>query len=129
MAVSVLIIDDDLDLTGTTSDVLESHGFQTITASNGAVGFEKARKEKPSLILLDIMIENAGAGLDVARQLRDDPATADIPVVILTGIRRADQLLSSYAPEEMFPNVKVALEKPVEPEKLIEIVNKYKKAK
>ncbi len=124
MTAKVLIIDDDPDLTLTTSTILEAHGYQAISASTGSEGFEKARNEKPDLILLDVMIEDAGAGLDTAKKLRDDPKTSQIPVILLTGIRRADQLLSSYAPDETWPNVKNALEKPVEPEFLIKTVKK-----
>ena len=76
---------------------------------------------------VDVMIENAGAGLDTAKKLRDDQGTSQIPVIILTGVRRADQLLSSYAPGEKWPNVKNALEKPVEPEFLIKTVKKATK--
>ena len=127
MALKVLIIDDDPDFTLATETILEAHGYQVISAPKGSEGFEKARKEKPDVILLDVMIEDAGAGLDTARKLRDDQKTDQIPVIIITSIRRADQLLSSYAPGENWPNVKDALEKPVEPEFLIKTVKKATK--
>ena len=127
MALKVLIIDDDPDFTLATETILEAHGYQVISASKGTEGFEKARNEKPDVILLDVMIEDAGAGLDTARKLRDDQKTDQIPVIIITSIRRADQLLSSYAPGENWPNVKDALEKPVEPEFLIKTVKKATK--
>ena len=124
MAEKVLIIDDDPEFTASTSDVLEGGDFQVISSPEGASGFEKAKTENPAIILLDVMIEDAGAGLDVVRKLRDDETTAGIPVIMMTGIRRADQLLSSYAPGEAWPNIKATLEKPVEPEFLIKTVRK-----
>lgn len=123
----VLLVDDDPDITLATQIVLEAHDYQMIAAPNGAAGFEKARQEKPDVILLDVMIEDAGTGLDIARKLRDDQVTAHIPVILMTSIRRADQLLSSYAPDEPWPNVKGALEKPVEPEVLIKTIKKATK--
>lgn len=124
MALKVLIIDDDPDFTLATEAVLEVHGCQVSSASKGAEGFEKARKEGPDLILLDVMLEDASAGLEIVRKLRDDQGTSQIPVIILTGVKRADQLLSRYAPGEKWPNVKAALEKPVDPEFLIKTVRK-----
>ncbi len=124
MAERVLIIDDDPEFTASTSDVLEGGDFQVTSSLEGASGFEKAKSEHPDIILLDVMIEDAGTGLDVARKLRDDEATSGIPVIMMTGIRRADQLLSSYAPGEGWPNIKATLEKPVEPEFLIKTVRK-----
>jgi CheY-like chemotaxis protein len=122
MAVTILIVDDDLEFTASTRDILEAQGYQVISAPKGSEGFARATKEKPDLILLDVMIEDAGAGLDTARKLRDEKRTSKIPVVLLTGIRRADQLLASYAPGEPWPNVKAALEKPVDPEFFIKTI-------
>lgn len=124
MAAKVLIIDDDADIILSIQTILEAYGYEVISSPTGQEGFEKARNERPDLILLDVMIEDAGTGLDMARKLRDDQNTSPIAVIILTGIRRADQLLSSYAPGEKWPNVKAALEKPVEPEFLIKTVQK-----
>ncbi len=124
MAKKVLIIDDDPEFTTSTSDILENLDFDVITASEGAQGVEKARHEKPDLILLDVMMEDGSAGLESARILRDEQETSSIPIIILTGIRRADQLLESYAPGETWPNVKAALEKPVAPDFFVKTIQK-----
>ncbi len=124
MAITILIIDDDPDFIASTSEILEAQEYQVISSPSGIEGFEKAKQIKPNLILLDVMMEDAGTGLDIAKKLRDDQDTADIPVLIMTGIRRADQLLSSYAPGEEWPNVKNALEKPVAPELLFKTLQK-----
>ncbi|HOP46712.1 MAG TPA: response regulator [Desulfobacteraceae bacterium] len=124
MAKTILIIDDDPDFTESTRGVLESQGYQVISAPKGAEGFSKAQNESPDGILLDVMIENDSAGLETAKKLRDDPSVSKIPVIILTGIRGADQLLASYAPGEAWPNVKDALEKPVDPDLLLKLLEK-----
>ena len=125
MAKRILIVDDDPDFRISTTQVLEGEGYEVITTSIGSEGFEKAKTEKPDAILLDVMIEDSSAGLDTAKKLRDNAGTSGIPVILLTGIRRADQLLSSYAPGEKWPNIKAALEKPVEPGLLL---NKLKES-
>ena len=124
MSETILIIDDDPNFTASTSDILEAQGYQVISSSRGSDGFEKARNERPDVILLDVMIEDAGAGLDTAKKLRDDKDTSDIPVILLTGVRRADQLLLSYAPGETWPNVKATLEKPVAPDFFVNTLKK-----
>ncbi|MBN1277807.1 MAG: response regulator [Deltaproteobacteria bacterium] len=124
MGKKILIIDDDPDFTDSTRGVLESQGYSVISAPKGAEGFVKAKNESPDGILLDVMIENDSAGLETAKKLRDDPSVSKIPVIILTGIRGADQLLASYGPGETWPNVKDALEKPVDPELLLKLLEK-----
>lgn len=119
MAKRILIVDDDPDFRMSTTQILEKEAFEVSATPRGSEGFEKAKTEKPDAVLLDVMIENSSAGLDTARKLRDNADTVGIPVILLTGIRRADQLLSSYAPGEKWPNIKEALEKPVEPGVLI----------
>ena len=124
MAKKTLIVDDDPDFTDSTRGVLESQEYLVISAPKGAEGFTMAGKEAPDGILLDVMIENDSAGLETAKKLRDDPSLSKIPVIILTGIRGADQLLESFAPGEKWPNVKAALEKPVDPGLLLKTLEK-----
>ena len=124
MPKKILIVDDDPDFRDSTRSVLEAQEYLVISAPKGEEGFEKARDEAPDAILLDVMIENDSAGLETAKNLRDDPSLSKIPVILLTGIRGADQLLESYRPGENWPNVKAALEKPVDPGFLIKTIEK-----
>ena len=124
MPKTILIVDDDPDFRDSTRSVLEAQEYLVISAPKGEEGFEKAGNEAPDAILLDVMIENDSAGLETAKNLRDDPSLSKIPVILLTGIRGADQLLASYRPGENWPNVKAALEKPVDPGLLIETIEK-----
>lgn len=79
----VLIIDDD----PTTIRMLESWcqdaGRDVLVAFNGVVGLEKAKDESPDLILLDLMLPDFG-GTEVARRLRKDEVTKNIPVIFIT---------------------------------------------
>ena len=119
MTKKILIIDDDPHFFTSTKDLLETENYTVINAPSGSEGFEKAKTERPDAILLDVMMESADSGLSTARKLRDDPELSSIPVILSTGIHKAEYLLSSYAPDEAWPNVKTSFEKPVDPDALI----------
>lgn len=118
----VLIVDDDCNFVESTRALLEENGYSVISAQNGSEGYEKATKEKPSLMLLDVMMTTEGEGFEIARKLKENPRTRDIPVIIITGIRRKKALPFSYEPDEDWLPVKAVMEKPVEPEKLLETI-------
>ena len=88
MKKSILVIDDDVPVRalikarmGAARDGNE--GYQVLLAENGARGLELAAEQRPGLILLDWMMPGMG-GLEVLSRLKTTPATADIPVVMLT---------------------------------------------
>lgn len=81
----ILIVDDEPDLVAYLSAFLADHGFAVIAAGNGQEGFEKAAAEHPDLITLDITMPEQ-SGVRLFRSLQQDPSTAAIPVVIVTGI-------------------------------------------
>ncbi len=82
----ILYVDDDRLLLKLCCDVLESHGFRTIIATDGAMAIETAREARPDLILLDVMMPGMD-GLQVCRQLRADPLLQKTPVVLLTSLQ------------------------------------------
>ena len=124
MARTVLIIDDDSDFVEATSVLLEAKGFTVISAPNGAEGHAKAAAEKPDLLLLDVMMTYDSEGLDVATKLKQDPATRGIPVILITGIRRAMNLPFGFEADDDALPVKAVLEKPVKPELLLSTIEK-----
>ncbi len=81
----ILIVDDDPDLVETVSMMLESKGFATIPAYGGIEGLDKARKERPDLIVLDVMMPDKD-GYAVCNELKKDPAFKEIPIILLTAI-------------------------------------------
>jgi len=93
----ILVIDDEPDLVGTIQCRLEWCKFEVVTASNGEEGLEKAAKEKPDLILLDIDMP-AMKGHEVLDHLRNRPGLRDIPVIMCTALCGAEDIAkaSSY---------------------------------
>lgn len=79
----VLIVDDDEALSTLFSTVLEKDGFEVTTAFDGRSGLEKAKTEKPSLVLLDQILPDIG-GNEVLKTLKADDETKSIPVAILS---------------------------------------------
>lgn len=81
----ILVIDDEHDILDTVSARLIAAGYAVVTADTGEGGFAKAVKEKPDLILLDIMLPDIDGGV-VAAKLRANVLTKKIPVIFLTCI-------------------------------------------
>lgn len=79
----VLIVEDEETLARNLAEKLKGEGFSVTTANDGEDGLEKLRAEHPDLIVLDIMLPKLD-GLSLCRMVRRDPATAHIPIIMLT---------------------------------------------
>jgi twitching motility two-component system response regulator PilH len=80
---TVLVVDDSPTERFYLVDILKKNGFLTDTASNGAEGIERARKTRPDLILMDVVMPDIN-GFQVTRMLSRDEATKAIPVIMCT---------------------------------------------
>ncbi len=81
---AILVIEDDTDTRNLFLDVLEAQGFYTISAENGIAGIQQAQKHLPDLVICDILMPDMD-GYSVLTTLRQDPVTAIIPFIFLTG--------------------------------------------
>jgi twitching motility two-component system response regulator PilH len=79
----VLIVDDSPTETYKFKEILEKHGFEIITADNGADGVAVARQEKPDVVLMDVVMPGLN-GFQATRQLKQGNETKHIPVIIVT---------------------------------------------
>ena len=79
----ILIVDDSPTEIHVLSTILESNGYQVVTAESGESGVSVAKQELPDLVLMDVVMPGLN-GFQATRQLKKDPATAHIPVVIVT---------------------------------------------
>jgi DNA-binding response OmpR family regulator len=82
---TILVVDDDPEIVTMLSLRLGKRGYAVITAVDGNEALEKARRERPNLVILDVMMPGK-TGWEVARALRQDPVTEAIKVVMLTAI-------------------------------------------
>ena len=115
----ILVVDDDADFVDATATLLRAKGYTVVSAPCGEDGYTKARSEKPDLLLLDVMMAHDSEGFEIARRLREDPATKTIAVIMITGIRKAMGLPFGFDPDEAWLPVRAVLEKPVKPEELL----------
>jgi two-component system alkaline phosphatase synthesis response regulator PhoP len=122
MAKKVLIIDDDIDLVEAMRITLEGAGFTVIDAQDGQKGLEKVEHEKPDLIILDVMMGTQDEGFHTAYSLRQNPETADLPIIMLTAIGQETGFAFNKEKDGDFLPVDDFIEKPINPDRLIEMV-------
>ena len=118
----ILVADNDEDILTLVSFRLERQGYEVLVARDGAEALERARAELPDLCVLDVMMPKL-TGYEVTRELRADPRTADVPVILLTArVQEADvrsgydagaddYVRKPFAPQELRDRVAAALEK------------------
>lgn len=125
MAKTILMVDDDRDFVQAVTTLLNASGYEVVTASNGQEGFEKAKKVNPDLISLDVMMQDDSEGFNIAKKLSENEVTRDIPVIIVTGIKKAGEFAYDYNTGEVRVPAKAFLEKPIEPEFFLKTVEHY----
>ena len=86
----ILVVDDEEDILTLISARLEQNGYQIIVASDGLEGLEKAEKEKPDLILVDVSMPRMN-GYQMVQLLRQYESLKEIPVVVITASRQKDE--------------------------------------
>ena len=81
----ILVVDDEPNVVTYLETLLQDNGYETVAASNGREGMEKAKAERPHLICLDITMPEE-SGVRFYRDLKEDPVLRMIPVIIVTGV-------------------------------------------
>lgn len=80
---TVLIADDQLDMCAIHTDYLRRHGFRVVSVTDGIAALQAVSTEHPDIIVLDHSMPGR-TGIDVARELKSNPATASIPILLMT---------------------------------------------
>ncbi|MCL6634463.1 MAG: response regulator, partial [Peptococcaceae bacterium] len=116
----ILVVDDERNILELIRFNLEREGYQVLTAPDGVKGMELARREKPDLIVLDVMLPGV-SGLEICRELHQDPATKNIPIIMLSaragevdrvlGLEMGadDYVIKPFSPRELVARVKARL--------------------
>ncbi len=117
----ILFIEDESALQKTFGDILKQEGYEMLSALDGQRGLELAKKEKPDLILLDLVLPKMH-GFEVLKSLKEDETTENIPIIVLTNleamgdVEKALELgattylvKASYSLEEVVQKIKKAL--------------------
>jgi len=122
----ILLVDDDKDFVEATKMVLESKPYEVVVAYNGDEGLAKARKEKPDLIILDIIMP-VKDGFSAAEQLKKDPALKKIPVIMLTSFSEKGGETSLSVSQGLALEADDYVDKPVAPQELLRRVERLLK--
>lgn len=87
----ILLVEDDVFLAGIYKKKFEVEGFKISVSDNGKKGLDDAKKNPPDLILLDVLLPKMD-GFTVLKELKSDPATKEIPVILLTNLGQKDDV-------------------------------------
>ncbi len=112
----ILVVDDEVNIIQILEFSIGSEGYEVVTASNGEEAIDKARREQPDLIILDVMMPRID-GYEACRILKSNPITKNIPVVLLTAKGRdidkrlgfevgaADYIVKPFSPNKLVDRV------------------------
>lgn len=114
MSKRILVVDDEADVRTFLTAVLKKRGYETLTAADGREAFDIVRREKPDLVILDLMMPQQ-TGTDFFRRLAKDSDLCHIPVIIVSGL--AGRHLAVREPVAVF-------DKPIDPDKFGEAVDR-----
>jgi CheY-like chemotaxis protein len=116
-AASILVVDDDPEIVTMLSTRLGKRGFKITTAEDGKKALEMAKRDKPDLVLLDVMMPGK-SGWEVARALKQDPVTQHVKIVMVTAIGEKTNEITApiYGAD-------AHIDKPFEFEKLERVIN------
>ncbi|HDN58887.1 MAG: response regulator [Candidatus Neomarinimicrobiota bacterium] len=121
----ILIIEDDIDLVEALRIVLEKEGYEVIDAQEGEKGYELVVKEKPDLVILDVMMGTQDEGFHVAYRIRQNREVGEVPIIMLTAIGQETGFKFDKEKDEDFLPVEEFVEKPVTPARLVDLVRKH----
>lgn len=118
----ILIVDDDPDFVEMTRTVLESENYRVLSAASGNEALACMRRQHPSLVILDVMMEGLLDGLDASRAMRLDQNLQRIPIIMVTSITQSEY--AGMFPTDEYIPVDAFFTKPVNPARLLEEVRR-----
>lgn len=119
----VLIVDDEPDVVTYLTTILKHNGYTPLSAHTAQSGFETVAREKPDLILLDIMMPRE-SGISLYTRLKEDRRFKDIPIVIISGVAQAGEFdFRDFVSDKSIPPPEKYIEKPVQVEEFVRIID------
>lgn len=115
MAKKILVIDDEPEMLNLVKYTLEHGGFAVSTCDSGRHAWDQILSVKPDVLVLDVMLPGVD-GYSLQVKISQDPATKDLPIVVLTALEPSRTLF------QKFPQVVGFMTKPFKPEDLLKIV-------
>jgi DNA-binding response OmpR family regulator len=119
----ILLVDNDVDFIDLNKAVLENSGFDVAVAYSGAEGLDKVRFDRPDLIVLDLMMEKHDTGFGIAKALKADPTSKNIPILMLTAVGSETGMDFSQDLDGYWMKTDDYANKPLLPEDLVKKIN------
>jgi len=123
----ILVVDDERDMRIFVSTVVETLGFEAITAEDGMEAIEKVSSNPPALVILDVMMPKIDDGIQTYRQFRTDPRLSHIPIIMLSAIAEKTFLHSirmlSVQQGPQLPEPEAYMEKPPDANELSRLIS------
>lgn len=119
----ILVVDDDTDFVLVSRAILESEGYEVLEAANGSEALEMMRRDRPDLVLLDVMMSTTLEGVDVSKEIESDPNLEDVPVVMISSIATSEYA-SAFPDDERIP-ISAWISKPIQPAVLLKTVRRF----
>jgi len=120
----ILVVDDDVDFQVIMRRMLEGEGYEVAIADDGDKALEIARQTgPPDMILLDVMMATTLEGVDVAREIKGDPALAHVPIIMISSIATSPQA-AEFPDDEHIP-IEGWITKPVQRSVLLKTLERF----
>lgn len=118
----ILVVDDDPDFVEYMRTVLESSDYRVVSAGNSEQGMLALAREKPDLVVLDVIMSSVLDGLSMSQRMAEDPDLKHVPVVMVTSIANTDYL--ALFPTDESIHIDAFLTKPIAPAELLRQVDR-----
>jgi CheY-like chemotaxis protein len=118
----ILIVDDDPDFVAYTRTVLESHDYKVVSAGNSEQGMVVLARERPNLVVLDVIMSSILDGLTMSQRMADDAQHNGVPIIMVTSIANTDYL--ALFPTDESIHIDAFLTKPIAPAELIKQIER-----
>ncbi len=119
----ILIVDDDPDFVSYTRTVLESEGYQVVSAGNSDQGLRMLAQEKPDLVVLDVIMSSVLDGLNMSQKMAENAMYGQVPIIMVTSIANTDDL--ALFPTDENIHIDAFVTKPIAPKELLRQVGRF----
>lgn len=124
----ILIVEDDADIVEAMKIILEGDRYKVEWAMDSNEAWQHMQEQRPSLIILDVMMRTPDEGFQLAYQLKNDPQYATIPILMVTSVSQKTGFRFSPDSDGDFLPVDGFIEKPVQPQELLDNVKQLLQA-
>jgi CheY-like chemotaxis protein len=120
----ILFVDDDRDFLKSQSIYFTNHGYAVLTADSGQEALKLLEKERPNIMILDLMMEHYDSGFRLSHQIRANAVFQDVPIVMLSGVASATGRRFDHEAEGLkkWSKLDAFLDKPITAKQLLKVI-------